>query len=210
MSTRLEAAREYFERGDFKKAIKDLWYAEAALRGDPDGLREIQRLADEIASRTDGRTQRDAQDVGRVAGGALEQLEGPKPRAAAPLSGEATSRPLSNDAPQAGTAHERVLAGWVTVCIRIFAIAAVLSIIGGIVSGVVLSDNLSPQAHAELEAQGLSPDDVGIDGRDEGVLLVWIIAGLIGASLWVGMAVLLALLRDVSFNVSRLAQRERT
>lgn len=74
------------------------------------------------------------------------------------------------------------LEGWVTFCVAGFAAAAILSVIGGVVAGL---------------------DDV----QSEGVQLAWILVGLIAASVWVGAAVLLLLVRDIASGIADLVGR---
>jgi len=80
---------------------------------------------------------------------------------------------------------------WADVCIWVFVIAAVLSVIGGIALGVELSKETSL-----ADVGPFSPRDEA--GHDPAVLASCILGGVFTAALWGGMAVALALLKDIS------------
>ena len=60
MVTRLELARERLASGDTKRALAELWHAEAEHRTDAAGLQEALSLAEATVERTEGRRRKEA------------------------------------------------------------------------------------------------------------------------------------------------------
>jgi hypothetical protein len=203
MTDRLKRASERIEAGRDVKAITDLWAARVDHRRDPDALERIRELARTIHDRSDGRLRNQAANL-------IRDIEPTRPLAERLAGRQATQASGSSVGGEAGMGSPSVAGLWVPICVGAFAVAAVLSVIGGIVGGIAASDNLGPELRAQLEAESASADELGIDARDEGILTVWIIGGLIAASLWVGMAVLLVLLRDTALGIAALVRDQRS
>jgi hypothetical protein len=73
-ATRLERAAEKVRSAEYKRALGDLWYAEAEHRADKPGLRDVYALADVVASNTKGRVRKDADLLVSVLKSDLERL----------------------------------------------------------------------------------------------------------------------------------------
>lgn len=77
MSVRLERAKRLHEEGEHKKALSELWYAEADSRYRADYLAEILRLAESIRDSADGRTRKEAETLASTVQESLERLTAP-------------------------------------------------------------------------------------------------------------------------------------
>jgi hypothetical protein len=71
---RLDRAAERFERGQDKRALDDLWYAEATYRADAVRLRRLLEITSAIRDRNTGRLRKDADLLGRTVEANLEAL----------------------------------------------------------------------------------------------------------------------------------------
>lgn len=169
---KIREARRAAERQDFAKAESALRYVvdEAARSGDGDALAEVRVAAAALATTAWGRWQRHfaalASEVEDAAAASPSRPEWFR-------EVDSSSRP-STKVPAAE---------WVSACVVLFAIAAALSALGGL---IVFFDQVSPDPVA------------GVTG---------LIVGLVAAALWIGLAVALVLLRDIATVMRDLASR---
>jgi hypothetical protein len=78
--TRLERATRRFDSGDYKKALDDLWHAEAEHRVDKPRLLEARSLAQALVAKTDGRVRKEAETLISVLSSDIKSA-GPSPPA---------------------------------------------------------------------------------------------------------------------------------
>jgi hypothetical protein len=191
--------------------MTELWRAQDDHWSDIGSLRRVLEIAKAIRERNTGRVGTDADSLVQTIEPRIRSLE------TAASATEASSPPIATPGqrpeetpPQTAIAppgEHASQANWVAFCVWVFGAAAVLSVIGGIVTGIAASDNLGPELRARLKAEGVSAREVGVDPRDEAILIAWIIGGFIAAALWVGMAVLLTLLRDTTLGIATLVRQ---
>lgn len=210
-SDRLDRATERFEKGEDKRALRDLWVV-GQTAAHLVGLKRVLEMATVIHDRNTGRIRNDAHNLILAVKARIHSLEpagSSTEVSSASAAGSVRSAPKQSipTAPAAAGAKQGAVAGWVLFCVWCFGLAAVLSVIGGIVTGIAASDNLGPELRAQLRAEGVSANDVGIDSRDEGILVAWIIGGFVAAALWIGLAVLLVLLRDAVAGIATLVRQ---
>jgi hypothetical protein len=76
----VERAQKDIAAGSYKKALEELWLAEAHSRSDPPQIKRLIPLVETIAVRAGGRTQRDAELLASTLRAGLDSTE-PKPPA---------------------------------------------------------------------------------------------------------------------------------
>lgn len=125
--TRLERARKRFDSGDYKKALKDLWYAEAQHRTDGLRLQEALSLARALAAKPADGARSEAEILVAVLRSDIERA------GLSPLKGVAPEAPLKSVAAEA-RAHTPF--GVVAGC------AAIAAIVFFLVGAALVADNL--------------------------------------------------------------------
>jgi hypothetical protein len=142
--------------------------------------------------------------VARVVGSTTS----PRPDSIGAATGPSRSADAASSATVASTGAlaPPTSATWVSRLVPVFVIAAILSIIGGIVVGISASDLITPDLKLQMQQGGISRsqlENAGIHTRDNGLLVAWIIGGLLTAALWAAAAVVLTLLAEIAHNTRR-------
>lgn len=77
MPVRLDRAKGFHEKGNDKKALVELWRAEAESRYRADHMSEILRLAESLRDRSDRGTRKDAEALAQVVRDGIARLTAP-------------------------------------------------------------------------------------------------------------------------------------
>jgi hypothetical protein len=175
---KIQEARRAAERQDFFKAeeaLQDVLH-EAARSGDGEALAAVHAAAFALTTKSWGSWRRHFAALASKAeaAAALSAAE------LASLASEAESAAALPPAGPGQSASTVPAAGWVSTCVVLFAVAAAVSALGGL---VVFFDQV----------------------RTDGVAAVTgVIVGAVAAALWIGSAIALVLLRDIAAGIRAL------
>ena len=136
--TRLERATKRFDSGDYKKALKALWWAEAEHRADGPRLREALSLAQALVGEMKGLDRASAEILVSVVASDIERLD------RSPLEGATTEAQLESVAIEA-PAHPRF--GLIAGCTALAAI--ILFFVG---AGLVVDNLFTDSAWGDIGA----------------------------------------------------------
>jgi hypothetical protein len=161
--TRLERARRRVDSGDYKSALKDLWYAEAQHRVDGPRLQEALSLARALVAKTGGGARSEAETLVSVLSSDLERA------GLSPLEGAATEAPLDGVAIEA---QANPPFGVVASCTAIVAI--VLFLVGvALVADNILVDSTQGDIGSALVLISLASALVSL-----GAAIAWAVTAL--------------------------------
>jgi hypothetical protein len=161
--TPLERARRRVDSGDYKRALKDLWYAEAEHRVDGPRLQEALSIARALVAKTGGGARSEAETLVSVLSSDIERA------GLSPLEGVATEAPLDGVAIEA---QPHPPFGVVASCAAIAAI--VLFLVGAaLVADNILVDSIQGDIGSALVLVSLASALVSL-----GAAIAWVVTAL--------------------------------